>query len=236
MRLAQDRAETAVCDLGTPSFIDVSGVRVLVDAADYARGRGTRLAIVNVPPVASRVWVCCRSTSDSERHRCHGAEMEVNGSEVNAAAEGVRWTEVLRGARRGAVGAMAMTGMRVVTTEARAGRGTPPQAVSRQPGGARGSASSGAAPAASRLDRDRALGLWGRRRRSGRNAPKTVRARWLTGPAYGLLGWLGFELGIAPMLGLKQAKRVRPVDRLVLATGHPIYGLVLSELLPSGHD
>lgn len=66
--------------------------------------------------------------------------------------------------------------------------------------------------------------------------PKTVRARWLTGPAYGLLVWLGFELGIAPMLGLKQAKRVRPVDRLVLATDHPIYGLVLSELLPSVHD
>lgn len=38
------------------------------------------------------------------------------------------------------------------------------------------------------------------------------------------------------MLGLKQAKRVRPVDRLALATDHPIYGLVLSELLPSVHD
>ena len=43
--------------------------------------------------------------------------MDVNRSEVNAAAEGVRWTEVLRGAGRGPVGAMAMTGMRVVTTE-----------------------------------------------------------------------------------------------------------------------
>ena len=119
---------------------------------------------------------------------------------------------------------------------ARAGRGNP--APGRQPSAWRRprSASSGAAPAASRLDRDRALSLRGRRRRSGRNAPKTVRPRWLTGPAYGLLVWLGFELGIAPMLGLKQAKRVRPVDRLVLATDHPIYGLVLSELLPSVHD
>ena len=41
-----------------------------------------------------------------------GAEMDVNRSEVNAAAEGVRWTEVLRGAGRGPVGTMAMTGMR----------------------------------------------------------------------------------------------------------------------------
>jgi hypothetical protein len=33
-----------------------------------------------------------------------------------------------------------------------------------------------------------------------------------------------------PMLGLKQAKRVRPVDRLALATDHPLYGLVLPGL------
>jgi hypothetical protein len=62
-----------------------------------------------------------------------------------------------------------------------------------------------------------------------------VRARWLTGPPYGLLVWLGFELGIAPMLGLKQAKRVRPVDRLALETDY-LYGLVLSGLRPSAHD
>jgi hypothetical protein len=39
MRRTQDGPETVVCDLGALSFIDVSGVRVLVDAADYARGR-----------------------------------------------------------------------------------------------------------------------------------------------------------------------------------------------------
>jgi hypothetical protein len=131
---------------------------------------------------------------------------------------------------------MAMTGMRVVTTELGLSRANP--APGRQPSAPRRprSASSGATPAASRLDRDRPLGLRGRRRRSGRNAPKTVRARWLTGPAYRLLVWLGFEPGIAPMLGLKQTKRVRPVDRLALATDHPIYGLVLSGLRPSAHD
>ncbi len=40
--------------------------------------------------------------------------------------------------------------------------------------------------------------------------------------------WLGFELGVAPVLGLSQAKRVRPVDRLALAADHLLYGLVLS--------
>jgi hypothetical protein len=37
-------------------------------------------------------------------------------------------------------------------------------------------------------------------------------------------------LGIAPLLGLSQAKRVRLVDRLALAAYHVLYGLVLSEM------
>ena len=39
--------------------------------------------------------------------------------------------------------------------------------------------------------------------------------------------WLGFELGIAPALGLSQAKRVRLIERLVLAADRLLYGLVL---------
>ena len=77
MRLAQDRAETVVCDLGALSFIDVSRVRVLVDAADYAHGRGTPLAIVNVPPVASRVL---------------GSAVALRATRNGAATRGLRWT------------------------------------------------------------------------------------------------------------------------------------------------
>jgi hypothetical protein len=47
---------------------------------------------------------------------------------------------------------------------------------------------------------------------------------------YGLLVWLGFEQGIAPVLGLSQAKRVRLVDRVALAVDHLLYGWVLSGL------
>ena len=49
------------------------------------------------------------------------------------------------------------------------------------------------------------------------------------GPIYGLVVWLGFELGVAPALGLSQSKRLRPVERLTLAADHLLYGLVLSE-------
>ena len=54
------------------------------------------------------------------------------------------------------------------------------------------------------------------------------RTRW-SGPVYGLVVWLGFELGVAPLLGLKQAKKPRPVERAALAADHLLYGLVLSE-------
>jgi hypothetical protein len=97
-----------------------------------------------------------------------------------------RLGEVLQAAGRGAVGAMAMTGMRVITTDLGLLKETPPQAISRQRArGARRSAAAGAA----------ALGA----------LPRPVRPRPWGRPVYGLLVWLGFELGIAPALGLSQA-------------------------------
>jgi hypothetical protein len=63
--------------------------------------------------------------------------------------------------------------------------------------------------------------------------PRDWRRRRWAGPAYGLVVWLGFELGIAPVLGLSQAKRVRPVDRLALAGDHLLFGLVLTATRPN---
>jgi hypothetical protein len=63
--------------------------------------------------------------------------------------------------------------------------------------------------------------------------PGAVRRRRWAGPVYGLVVWLGFELGIAPALGLSQAKRVRAVDRLALAADHLLYGLVRSGTRPT---
>ena len=45
-----------------------------------------------------------------------------------------------------------------------------------------------------------------------------------------MLVWLGFEFGLAPLLGLRQAKQVRLVERAALAVDHLLYGLILSEL------
>ena len=41
--------------------------------------------------------------------------------------------------------------------------------------------------------------------------------------------WLGFEMGLTPALGLREAQQVRLVGRLALAADHLLYGLVLSQ-------
>jgi hypothetical protein len=139
--------------------------------------------------------------------------------------------EALRGAGRGAVGAMAMTGMRVLTTELGLVEQTPPAAVS-------GQRARGLRALLRRAPRRQRRGLvevahWAFGAAGGAAfgaLPDAARRRAWAGPVYGLVVWLGFEAGIAPALGLSQAKRVRLVDRLGLAADHLLYGLVLSGL------
>jgi hypothetical protein len=150
---------------------------------------------------------------------------------VQGLDEGSLVGEALRGAGRGAVGAMAMTGMRVLTTEPGLVEQTPPAAVSRQR--ARGlRALVRRAPRRQRRGLvEIAHGAFGAAGGAAFGAlPEAVRRRPWAGPVYGLVVWLGFELGIAPALGLSQTKRVRLVDRLALAAEHMLYGLVLSGL------
>ena len=122
---------------------------------------------------------------------------------------------------------MAMTGMRMLTVHVGLVRQTPPDAIAKQ----------------------RAQGLMARIPRKRRRAavelahwsyggmggaifgalPDSLRRRAWAGPSYGVATWLGFELALAPMLGLKQARRLRLVERAALAADHLLYGLVLSE-------
>jgi hypothetical protein len=135
--------------------------------------------------------------------------------------------EIAHGTLRGAIGAMAMSGFRRFTLDLGLVKQVPPEAIVKQ----------------------RARGILRmvprKRRRAAIEAvhvgygaigggmfgllPDRVRLAPWAGPAYGLALWLGFELGIAPVLGLSQAKRPRPVERTSLAADHLLYGLVLSE-------
>jgi len=147
---------------------------------------------------------------------------------------GMRVGDVLSGAGCGAVGAMAMTGMRVITTELGLVEQTPPHAVSRQ----RASGLRGLLRRAPRKQRrgllEAAHWAFGAGGGAAYGAlPRAARGHRGAGPVYGLVVWLGFELGIAPALGLSQAKRARPVDRLALAADHLLYGLVLTATRPT---
>ena len=142
--------------------------------------------------------------------------------------------EVGHAALRGTVAAMAMTGMSAFTISAGLIREAPPRAILRQrskglyrlvPRGQRRAA--------------REIAHWGYGAVGGAAfgaLPDGIRrARW-AGPVYGLVVWLGFELGIAPVLGLSQAKKPRVVERAALAADHLLYGLVLSEMRPRPRD
>jgi hypothetical protein len=159
------------------------------------------------------------------------------GAGASGISVGSRVGDVLSGAACGAVGAMAMTGMRVITTELGLVEQTPPEALSVQ-------RARGVRALLRRAPRKQRRGLleaahWAFGAAGGAAfgaLPRRVRRRPWAGPGYGLVVWLGFELGIAPALGLTQAKRARPVDRLALAADHMLYGLVLSTTRPGGRS
>jgi hypothetical protein len=139
-----------------------------------------------------------------------------------------RVAEVAHGALRGGIAAMAMTGMRAVTADVGLIEQTPPEAIAKQK--ARG--------LIRRVPRGRrrsaivlahcAYGAAGGALFAA--LPEGIRRRGWAGPVYGFLAWLGFELGLAPVLGLKQAKQHRVAERVALAADHLLYGLVLSEM------
>jgi hypothetical protein len=137
-----------------------------------------------------------------------------------------RGDDVLEAGARGAVGAMAMTGMRTLTVELGLVDQTPPQAMVRQ-------RARGLLRRVPRRRRRAAIEAmhWGYGAAGGAAftlLPDGLRRRAWAGPGYGLALWLGFELGICPLLGLRRTKRVPVAERASLAADHMLYGVVLS--------
>ena len=55
IRRAQAESRVLICDLSGVWFLDITGLRVLLDAATYADHTGRRLLVANAPPVLRRM-------------------------------------------------------------------------------------------------------------------------------------------------------------------------------------
>jgi hypothetical protein len=136
-------------------------------------------------------------------------------------------SEVARASVRGAIGAMAMTGMRTFTADLGLVRETPPQSIAkkRRPGGA-----------LSHVPKSRRRAFvevthWSVGVAGGAIFgffPDGLRRTAWFGPLYGLGILLSYDFGIAPVLGLKQSRRPKVAEQVALIADHLVYGLVLS--------
>lgn len=154
------------------------------------------------------------------------AELDGNPPEVPDRSDSLPG-KVAHGAMRGCIAAWAMTGMRSLTVNLGLVEEPPPRAIMRQ----KSSVMFRVAPKrARRVGQEVFHSCYGAVGGAGfALLPEGVRLRPWAGPLYGLGVWLGFELCLAPLLGLSQAKKPRPADRLGLAADHLLYGFVLSE-------
>lgn len=155
--------------------------------------------------------------------------MEANAQLNRESTGGTRLGEMAHATLRGAIGATAMTGVRAFTIESGLVEQSPPQAIANQ---------RKARKLLKRIPRKRRVAVielthWAYGAAGGTvfgMLPESVRRRLWAGPAYGVLVWVGFELGVAPLLGLTHAKELRVADRIALAADHLLYGLILSEM------
>ena len=138
--------------------------------------------------------------------------------------DGAAWP-VARAGARGVVAAMAMSGMREVTMGLGLVKQTPPDAVMRQE-------ASGLIARVPKRRRAAVVQLahWAYGGAGGAAfglLPRPLRAWTPAGPIYGVLSWLGFELGLAPLLGLPHARRPDLAESAALAADHVLYGTLV---------
>ena len=128
------------------------------------------------------------------------------------------------GAARGTVGAMAMTGMRRVTTGLGLVERPPPERLAHE----------GVPGLLSRLPgerREQAIELahWGYGAAAGAcygALPVRIRGTRWAGPLYGLTIWAAFELVVRRLFRLSEPRRKRH-ERAALAADHLLYGAVV---------
>jgi hypothetical protein len=132
---------------------------------------------------------------------------------------------VMRGAARGAIASMAMSGMRRVTTTLGLIEQTPPESLLQHR----------APKLFYRIPVDKRPVLveaahWTYGALVGAAyglLPRNVRRRQVTGVGYGIAVWAAFEVVFAPALGLPESRKTSVVERMTRFTDHVLYGVVV---------
>ncbi|GGV23268.1 hypothetical protein GCM10010182_52120 [Actinomadura cremea] len=137
-----------------------------------------------------------------------------------------RYGEVVRAGARGAVAAMAMTGLRTVTAAAGPQQKSPPEAIVEEHTPAR-------VKKMTERQRDAFTEIFHWVYGAGGGAlfgvlPDRLRGHPLAGPVYGLTVWLGYELVVGPALGVRHARHRRATWHTVVAVDHVLYGVVVA--------
>lgn len=131
---------------------------------------------------------------------------------------------VARAGARGLVGAMAMTGVRTVTAAVGPHEQSPPEAIVDQ-----------RLPVLRRVPERHQRAFtellhWTYGTMTGAAygmLPRRVRAHPASGPVYGLVAWLGFEVGIAPALGVRHVHEHGVAWRAGMVLDHLLYGVIV---------
>lgn len=131
---------------------------------------------------------------------------------------------VARAGARGLVGAMAMTGVRTVTAAVGPREQSPPEAIVDQ-----------RLPVLRRVPERHQRAFtellhWTYGTMTGAAygmLPRRVRAHPASGPVYGLVAWLGFEIGMAPALGVRHVHEHGVAWRAGMVLDHLLYGVIV---------
>ncbi len=140
---------------------------------------------------------------------------------------------VLRAFARGVIAAMAMSGLRKVTTGLGLVEQIPPERVALE----------GVPALVRRIPPERRdvaveLAHWAYGGIGGAAfgvLPAIVRRQGWAGPLYGVAVWLGYEIALAPILGLHRRNEPSPAERVALVADHVLYGVVVASS-PWPHD
>ena len=135
---------------------------------------------------------------------------------------------VAAAATRGIIAAMAMTGIRRVTTGLGLVHEPPPEEIA-----GRGVIVSRLIDRVPAHLRDEVIELahWGYGGLGGAVFGVLWRSgmrAWWGGPVYGIIMWTAFEAGVVPLLGLRHESERRLRERIAVAADHVLYGFVVA--------